>query len=658
MTALARRGRWLHSVPVLLNALLLAGCGNDPHPKALRKTEADGSPWMVQYRALGDDPRSLDPQFSYDTVGHSVNALIYESMFQYQPFKTAPYELIPCLAAEMPVHTKLANGREIYLIKIKPGIFFHDDPCFVQTGGKGRELVAEDMAYTFKRIADPKVECPILSTLQEYVWGLKEAYLEAKENGFLDYTKPLPAVEVIDRYTFRLVLSKAYPQILYWLQMPFTAPVPREAVDYYDGIAHDGVVRPQFKFHPVGTGPFRFVEWSRNHLIRLERWERYNATTFPMDGWPADHDARFRLLAGAKVPFVDEVQYAIVRESIPAWLLFRQGYLDASGIGKDVFNTVLDVARELTPEYRKRGVELIKDPSPDIYYFMFNMTDPIFGKNKKLRQAISTAYDQDFANEVFRNGIDINAQQLLPPGIFGHQPGLRNPFKKHDLARAHQLMVEAGYPNGRDARTGEQLEMRLDVVADDAVSRQAAEFEKSQIEQLGIKVVIRENTWERQQDAMINGDFQFAGFGWVADYPDPENFFFLFYSRNIPPKGGNYTRYSDPEFDRMFEQMSTMDNTPQREELAHKLTAILNEDCPVVLTAHSVSFALTQPWAPRVTRNPLYYAGSKYLKVDTALRGRRQHEWNRPDYQPLYLAGGLVLAGALYGIWWGRRHHV
>jgi ABC-type transport system substrate-binding protein len=462
----------------------------------------------------------------------------------------------------------------------------------------------------------------------------------------------------VDRYSFRLILAKPYPQILYWLQMPFTAPVPREAVDYYDGIAHNGKIRPQFKFHPVGTGAFRLVEWSRNRLIRLDRFERYSATTFPDGGWPPEQDARFKPLAGAKIPFIDEIQYAIIRESIPAWLLFRQGYLDASGIGKDVFNTVLDVARALTPEYQRRGVELHKDPEPDIYFLMFNMLDPVFGKNKKLRQAISAAYDQEFANEVFRNGVDINAQQLIPPGIFGHQPELKNPYKQHDLALARRLMVEAGYPNGRDATTGAQLELRFDISANDAVSRQAAEFEKSQVEQLGIKVVTRENTWERQQDVMINGDYQFAGFGWIADYPDPENFFFLYYSRNIPPKGSNYSRYSNPEFDQMFEEMSTMENTPRREELAHKLTAMLIEDCPSVLTSHSMAFSLTQPWSPRVSLNPLYYGGSKYLKIDTALRERKRREWNQPDYQPLLGACAVLLVGVLYGIWWGRRHHV
>jgi ABC-type transport system substrate-binding protein len=464
-------------------------------------------------------------------------------------------------------------------------------------------------------------------------------------------------VEVVDRYTIRLTLKKAYPQIQYWLAMPFTAPVPREAVEYYDGVPHNGQPREQFRFHPVGTGPFLLAEWRRNSLIRLARFDRYKATTFPTEGWPAAEDAHFKPLAGKPMPFLDEIQMRIISQSIPAWLLFKQGYLDASGIGKDVFNTVLDPGLELTPEFKKRGVVLHKDPEPSTSYFFFNLDDPVL-KNKKLRQAISSAYDEDLANEIFANGIDLNAQELLPPGVFGAQPGLKNPYKQHDLALAKKLMAEAGYPEGRDAKTGKQLELSLDVTAENAIARQAAEFSQGQIEQLGIKVKIVENLWERQQEKAINGQFQMLEYAWIADYPDPENFFFLFYGKYTPPQGNNDCHYANPAFDKAFEKMSTMDNSPERLELVHKMTGILNEDCPFVLLAHSVSFGLSQPWAPRVSGNPLLYNQAKYAAVDVAQREEKQREWNKPVLWPL-VAGIFVIAlGVVYGIFWSLKRNV
>ena len=203
------------------SVLFLASCDNDPQPAPLHDKKPDGSPWMVRYSSFPEDPRSLDPQVSYDTLGHAVNSPIYETLLDYNPFKPDSYELEPCLAEAMPERKQLPGGRESYLVHLKKGLFFHDDPCFEATRGIGREVVADDIAYAFKRIADPKVECPVFSTLEDYIVGLHEAYADAKKNGFFAYEKPLEGVTVVDKYTVLLTMTKAYPQIKYWLAMPF-----------------------------------------------------------------------------------------------------------------------------------------------------------------------------------------------------------------------------------------------------------------------------------------------------------------------------------------------------------------------------------------------------------------------------------------------------
>lgn len=640
---------------LLLVLMAVAGCSNNPHPAPLRAARPDGTPWRVAYRALPDDPRTLDPQVSYDMLGHAVISLLYESPLQYHPFKTDPYELQPCLLAEMPRRVKHPDGTETYHFRLKSGIYFHDDPCFTATGGKGREVTADDLAYVFKRIADPKVECPVLSTLQEYVMGLGSAYEAARTSGRFDYAQPLKGIEVVDRYAFRLHLSKAYPQILYWLAMPFAAPVPREAVDYYDGKPHDGPVRPLFRFHPVGTGPFRVAEWRRNRLIRLARHERYAATVFPSEGWPHEAVARFGPMAGQALPFLDEIQFAIIREGSPRWLLFRQGYLDGAGVSKDVFSSVLTASQELTATYRARGVRLYRDAEPSTFYLVFNMEDPVVGPNRKLRQAISSAYDEDLDNDIFSNGTDLNAQQLLPPGVFGFQRDFHNPYKQHDLALARKRMAEAGFPEGRDAKTGQPLQLTLDVTADSPESRQHVEFQKGQIEQLGIRIKVVENNWAQQQEKVDVGHFQVVMYGWHADYPDPENFFFLFHSPNKPPRGSNHARYSNPEFDRLFSRMSTMDNTPERLELIRRLNGMLVEDCPCVFLNHPVYFTLNQPWCPRVSSNSLLAGGLKYVNIDVKLREERRREWNRAPAWPLWAGAAIGIGLLAYGVYWNRR---
>jgi len=419
--------------------------------------------------------------------------------------------------------------------------------------------------------------------------------------------------------------------------MPFTAPVPREAVEYYDG--KDG--RDQFKFHPVGTGPYRLAQWSRSRLIRLARHERYTATRFPESGWPVSDDARLRPLAGAELPRVDEVQFGVIREAIPAWLLFRQGYLDRSGVGKDVFNSVITAGQTLSEEFRARGVRLYRDVEPGTFYSQFNMENALVGQNLKLRQALSTVYNQDRANAIFGNGVDIKAEQLLPPGVVGYEPGFKNPFRTQDLAQAKVLLAQAGYPEGIDPKTGAPLVLTLDVVAGNAESRQRAEFDQMQLQQLGIRCKIEENTWSRFQEKQLRGLFQLNnGSGWNADYPDPENFFFLFYSKNAPPQGSNYTRFSNPEFDRLFAQMATMDNGPKRLEIIRRMNAILVEQCPVIYTFHPVTFTLNQPWVPRLFDNAML-ATAKYTVVDPALRAQKICEWNHAPTWPLWTLGGM-----------------
>jgi len=622
--------------------LALAGCNNNPHPRPLREKRADGTPWVVSHLRIPDDPRSLDPQFSYDTLGHAVIAQIYESLLQYSPFKTDPYELEPCLAEGMPRRIKNPDGTETYEIRLKRGVFFHDDPCF--PGGHGREVTAADFVYAFQRIADPAVECPVLSTLQEFVAGLGPAYVEARKAGKFDYSKPTGAITVVDAYTFQLHLLKAYPQIQYC-----------EAVEYYNG--KNG--RDPFKFHPVGCGPYRCAEWARSRLIRLVRNERYSATRFPAGGWPKADDARFTPLAGAPLPFLDEIQFAVIRENIPAWLLFRQGYLDRSGVGKDVFSSVITAGQTLSNELRARGITLYRDVEPGTFYSQFNNDDPLLGKNLRLRQALSTAYNEGRANELFGNGVQLKAEQLLPPGVVGYEPGFKNPYRTQNLAQARKLLAEAGYPNGIDPNTGQPLVLTMDVVASGAEDRQRAEFDQSQIEQLGLRCKIEENTWARFQDKQINGHFQMnTGSGWNADYPDPENFFFLFYSKNVPPQGSNYVRFSHPEFDRLFEQMATMDNGPERLEIIRRMNGILVEQCPVIYSFHPVAFTLNQPWLARVSSNPMLTGGLKYVRLDTALRAQKISEWNRAPAWPLWTLGAVLALLLGYAIQWARKQNV
>ena len=633
------------SLAAACGALLLGACDNNPHPAPLRTTRDDGSPWQVRYQSLRGDPRSFDPQYTYDQLSRKVIEGVYDTLLEYHPMKTAPYEVVPCLLAEMPVPE---DGGMSYLCRLKPDIHYHDDPCF--PGGKGREVVAEDVQYVFQRICDPKIESPFESTFEEYLHGIAETYTTAKEAKRLDYdTMRVSGVEVLDRYRFRLRLKKKYPQILYWFAYYCTAPVAREAVEFYDGKIHDGTRRDDFrKFKAVGTGPYRVVSYTPRSRVVLERVPGYKTTVFPSDGFPPEKAEWLATLAGKAVPFIDEVHFVIQAENIPRFVMLRQGYLDGMAVDRDSFNSMVSPVRALSPEFSSRGLALEKDFEICTFWTCFNMDDPLVGKNVKLRKAIAHAFDGVRYSEIFYSGVPPVPTQLVPQGIFGFEPKRPAPFP-FDLEKGKQLLAEAGYPEGRDAN-GQQLELTLTENVESSEYRQRAEFHQRCIEKLGIRVKVNGVTFAKLQDIEDRGDFQIiGGTGWSADYPDPENFFMLFYSKNIPPAGKDYARYRNPEYDRVFEQMAIMPNGPERLELVRRLQKFLDDDCPMFPGFTKAFYTAVQPWSRRTHDNLMYEVegGIKYLTLNVAMRERMRREWNRPLIWPAYLLGALGLTAVL-----------
>lgn len=632
-----------------LSALCLAGCDNDPNVAPLHEKQANGSPWVVTYRAFPEDPRTLDPQVAYDEVSHAVNSNIYDTLLTYDPL-LEDYHLQPMIGAELPIFETKPDGTATVTCRIKPGLFFHDDPCF--PGGKGPEITSRDFVYAFQRMADPKVECPISSTMADYVVGFGEAYAAADQSGKFNYDAPFPGVEALDRHTFRINLKKPYPQMKYWLAYWFTAPVSRQGVEYYDGKVHNGVRRPLFRFHPVGTGAFRLQDWQRGQFMRLVRNPNYNTLRFPTGGWPANLDPQLARYAGARLPTIDEVQLIVMRESIPGWILFTQGWTDASGVGKDVFRSVIDAGRNLSPQYASRGIQLIKDMELDVGYAMFNLRDPIVG-NPKVRQALSLVYNAKAFNEIFGNDILHLTGQLIPPHMFGYEENFRNPWRETNVEKAREILAQAGYPNGIDPKTGRPLEIVLDSQAESATGRQMADFERTQFEQLGIRIRIQENLFSQMLEKQLKARYQMVFAGWNADYPDPENFFGLFYGPNIAPAGHNQSMYQSPEFDRLFEQMATMEDTPKRAEIIRRMNEILLvQDCVIMPIYNRVTYRLRQPWTPYFITNGIVsqYGGLRYAVIDTKLREKLRAEWNRKNYWPLGVTLIVIAAVVVYGI--------
>jgi len=696
-------------------ALLLSACGevwNDPYPASQRGAN-------ILYSAFSERPKHLDPAVSYTEDEYTFIAQIYEPPLQYH-YLERPYALIPQTLVELPkVRVFDAAGRElpadaeagqvarsVYELKIKPGIRYAPHPAF---NGKlppadaiaradspsdlgapaSRELTAEDYRYAIKRLVHPHLHSPIGGMMAERIVGLKalEKALTtaAKEKpGWLDLDLfPLSGVEVVDPHTLHISLHGKYPQFLYWLAMPFFAPMPREVERFYaqPGMAERNLTLDWF---PVGTGPYMLTENNPNSRMVLTRNPNFRGEAYPSEGEPADVEAGLLKDAGKTMPFIEQAIFTREKEAIPYWNKFLQGYYDASGISSDSFDQAVRVGSggdvTLTDEMRQQGIQLLTSVRASTYYMGFNMADPVVGglddKHRKLRQAISIAIDQEEFITIFMNGRGVAAMGPLPPGIFGYSDGRDgiNPYVydwrddqiggagghavRKPIEVAQRLIAEAGYPNGRQVDTGEPLVINLDTTGGGMGDKSRLDWLTRQFARIGIQLVVRSTDFNRFQEKLRKGAVQLYYLGWNADYPDPENFFFLLNGAESRVKRGgeNSSNYESPEFDRLFERMKNMDNTPERLAIVRQMTALLQRDAPWVFGFHPKSYALGHGWLGNRKPNNVANNTLKYQRVDAAKRMQLREEWNRPLRWPLLLILVLVAVTVLPA-WqaWRRR---
>jgi oligopeptide transport system substrate-binding protein len=363
---------------------------------------------------------------------------------------------------------------------------------------------------------------------------------------------------------------------------------------------------------------------------------------------------------------IDRAIFTLEKEDIPQWNKFLQGYYDASGISSDNFDQAVQFSPEgeadLTDEMKQRDIRLVTAITTSSRYMGFNMKDPVVGQPggeaaRKLRQAISIAVDYEEFISIFLNGRGIAAQGALPPGIFGYREDFNPvvysaPGKRRSLDEARRLLAEAGYPNGRNARTGEPLVLYFDTAATGPDAKSRLDWLIKQFRKLDIQLVVRATDYNRFQDKMSQGNAQIFEWGWNADYPDPENFLFLLYGPNAKAgkNGENAANYSNPEFDRLFVQMKGMANGPQRQEVIDRMTTILREDAPWLFGDHPKAFSLQHAWVGNVKPNLMANNTLKYRRINSELREQSRADWNRPVLWPFAL-GALILAALVWPAW-------
>lgn len=687
-----------------LLGLLFAGCGevwNNPYPRA-----EDGK--NILYSAFVERPKHLDPAQSYTEDEITFTAQIYEPPLQYhylkRPYELMPATLLAlpevsffdAKGRKLPANASPDQVAEsLYDLQLKPGIRYQPHPAFaLDEDGKAvygapssdwlgdkrslkdfpqlgsRELRADDYIYQIKRLAHPRLHSPIYGMMAERIVGLKslgeslsKAAQSAGGESWLDLDQyPLSGVEKIDDHRWRIRIKGKYPQFQYWLAMPFFAPIPREVDRFF---SHPGMKERNLTLDwwPVGTGPYMLSENDPNRRMVLSRNPNFRGETYPCEGQDEDREQGLLDDCGKTLPMIDQAIFTREKESIPYWNKFLQGYYDASGISSDSFDQAVRVAVDgavaLSDEMRSKGIRLLTSVKSSSFYMGFNMADPVVGglgaQHAKLRQAVSIALDQEEFISIFMNGRGIPAQGPLPPGIFGYLEGAEGintsvydwvdgqPRRK-SIEVAKRLLAEAGYPSGRHVYTGEPLVLNLDTTSSGMGEKSRLDWLTRQFAKIDVQLVVRATDYNRFQDKLRKGTVQLFYLGWNADYPDPENFFFLLDGAEAKlSKGGeNAANYANPEFDRLFATMKAMDNNAERLQIVRRMNRILQEDAPWVFGFHPKSYVLRHAWLKNRKPSDVGNNTLKYQRLDVAERQSRRAEWNRPATWPLLLALALL----------------
>jgi len=552
----------------------------------------------------------FDPAPVGDIYSQYVNRAIFDPLYQYD-YLARPYKTVPNTAVALP---DISPDGKTWTIKVKPGIYFADDPAFK---GRTRELTAADYVYSWKRVLDPRMRSNNIQIFDGKFVGADMVVAAAKQTGKFDYDAPIEGLQAIDRYTIRLKLNFPAYQLLTDLTTSPSSAVAREVIEKY-GDANGWTMD-----HPVGTGPFRLKEWRRGQKIVLEANPNYRDERFPASSAAEDRvlEAKMR---GKKLPIVGHVEISIIEESNPRLLAFQSGELDYLTVPSDLTSKVLGPDDQLLPDFAQRGIVLGRGIQPAITYTYFNMEDPVVGGYTKdkiaLRRAISMAYNVHEEIRVLRQGQGEPATQPIPPNVGGHDPNLKG-AATYDPAGAKALLDRFGYKVGADGwRTmADGKPLKLSIGSDpSALSRQYDELWQKSLNAVGIQAEFVKQKWPDLLKMARYGKLQMWFLGNISTTPEGFGFMSLLYG---PHSGfANLARFNLPEFNRLYDQAQKLPDGPQRTELFRRMSELVNAYAPWMLNAYRYENVIVQPWVLGYKHTVFDWHPWKYYDIDLERR--------------------------------------
>ena len=565
-------------------------------------------PLKIIRTAYPSAENGFDCAVEADEITGTLCDNIFDTLLQYDHL-ARPIKMQPRAALALP---DISADGKTYTIKLKRGITFTDHPAFK---GKKRELVAADYVYSMKRLLDPSNRAKWQFLLDGKIEGLNELADEAKKSGKFDYDKPIRGLEAVEAYKLIIRLKAPDYNLSYILAMPATAALAREVVEQYGKAVAE---------HPIGTGPFRLKEWRRSSRVTLEANPDFRGEVFETAVGNGKNDAAIAAhLKGKRLPLVQIIELDIIDEDQPRWLAFVGAEHDfIRPIPPPLADAALPGGK-LAPNLRSKGIHTTPDEAAWLTYTTFNMEDKTIGgysaERIALRRAMSMAFPIQDEIAIIEKGQAEEAWSPIARGMAGFVDEKAS-FHEYNPARAKALLDTYGFidrdgDGWREMPDGSPLVIDHASVPDQRV-RSRNELWGRAMERIGIRMTFNkvEKLPELRKLAQL-GKIPMFSYGWIADYPDGENFLQLFWSKSIG--GPNYTLFSRPEFDALYERIRVMPDSPERTKLYQQMVHILWVYNPWRVNTLKQGTIAIHPWVIGYKKHPFAHEPWRYLDVDT-----------------------------------------